>query len=194
MSNSNGFTRRDALKQGAAIVAGGLGANTVQGALSAPEDSTKVLGAMPGALSERSHFEPAARIIGHTAPSGWSMTPLQDLTGIITPSDLHFERHHGGIPIIDPERYELLVHGLVEKPLKFSITDLKRFPAVSRICFIECAGNGDWVNGNKSDLPVTISAGELDGLFSVSEWTGVRLSTLFNEVGICTPSAPMEQI
>ena len=57
------------------------------------------------------------------------MTPLQELDGIITPTDLHFERHHGGIPEIDPERYVFLIHGMVERPMKFTLADLKRFPS-----------------------------------------------------------------
>ena len=74
--------------------------------------------------------------------SGWTMTPLEKTYGIITPSDLNFERHHAGIPDINPETYELLIHGMVDKPLKFTLNDLKRFPSQSVICFIECSGNG----------------------------------------------------
>ncbi|UYM17681.1 molybdopterin-dependent oxidoreductase [Endozoicomonas euniceicola] len=61
-----------------------------------------------------------------------SATPIHRLHGMITPSDLHFERHHSGVPAINPEQYELLLHGLVETPLTFTLQDLKRFPAVSR--------------------------------------------------------------
>jgi sulfane dehydrogenase subunit SoxC len=67
---------------------------------------------------------------------------LQDLTGNITPSDLHFERHHAGIPALDPERHTLTIHGLVGRPLTFSLDDIKRFPQVDAPHFMECAGNG----------------------------------------------------
>ncbi len=101
---------------------------------------------------------------------------MQDLHGIITPSDLHFERHHNGVPAIDPAKYELLIHGLVERPTIFSLADLKRFPSVSRIAFLECSGN--FRTGKE-----TLRPQEICGLTSQSEWTGVLLSTLFREVG-----------
>ena len=62
-----------------------------------------------------------------------SLTPLQDLDGIITPSDLHFERHHGGVPAIDPKQYSLLIHGMVDRPMVFTLDDLRRFPGKSMI-------------------------------------------------------------
>jgi sulfane dehydrogenase subunit SoxC len=68
-------------------------------------------------------------------------TPHDELHGTITPSDLHYERHHGGVPEIDAAHYTLLMHGLVERPTIFTLDDLKRLPAESRICFLECSGN-----------------------------------------------------
>jgi len=106
------------------------------------------------------------------------MTPLQDLHGTITPADLHFERHHAGIPSIDPERYTLLVHGMVERPMKFSLAELKRFPATTRTCFIECSGNLNLWSKEK------VTPQSLAGMTSQSEWTGVSLATIFREVGV----------
>jgi sulfane dehydrogenase subunit SoxC len=97
--------------------------------------------------------------------------------GIITPSDLHFERHHGGVPEIDPAQYELLIHGMVERPMIFTLADLKRFPSVSRIHFLECSGNLGRTAGPQT------TPGQLAGLTSTSEWTGVPLATLFREAG-----------
>ena len=111
-----------------------------------------------------------------------SRTPLQDLHGSITPSDLHFERHHAGVPVIDPGAYELLIHGIVDRPTTFSLDDLKRFPSTSRTCFLECSGNFGRQSGERT------TAQELCGLTSQSEWTGVRLSTLFREVGVRRPA------
>ena len=76
-----------------------------------------------------------------TRLSSFSLTPLQDLSGIITPNGLHYERHHAGTPTIDPLEHRLIVHGLVERPLIFTMEDLARFPSVSRIHFLECSGN-----------------------------------------------------
>ena len=70
-----------------------------------------------------------------------NFTPLHELDGIITPNGLCFERHHGGIAEIDPADHRLMLHGLVDKPLIFTMEDLKRFPRVNRIHFLECAAN-----------------------------------------------------
>lgn len=107
-----------------------------------------------------------------------SFTPLQDLHGTITPADLHFERHHAGIPALDPAAHELLVHGMVERPLRFTLADLQRLPSVTRICFIECSGNLNFRAGEKT------TPQSLAGLTSQSEWTGVALATLFRETGV----------
>jgi len=100
------------------------------------------------------------------------------LHGAITPSDLHFERHHAGVALVDPEDYTLLIHGLVDRPLVFSLAELQRLPSVSRICFLECSGNMRTGAGPES------LAQHICGLTSQSEWTGVMLSTILNEVGV----------
>ena len=64
--------------------------------------------------------------------SSVSFTPLAEMHGIITPSGLHFERHHGRVPEVDPADYRLMLHGLVDRPLIFTLNDLKRLPSVSR--------------------------------------------------------------
>jgi sulfane dehydrogenase subunit SoxC len=139
----------------------------------ATPDPTHTPGPPPSVLGTRSAFETPRLIPSDTS----SRTPLQDLYGIITPSDLHFQRHHGGVPTIDPARYELLIHGMVERPIVFSLRDLKRYPSLSRICFLECSGN--FRTGKPELTPQQIC-----GLTSQAEWTGVLLSTLFREVGI----------
>ncbi len=179
------LSRRSLLKTGTALVAGSVTASAVKSSAttSAAIDTSKVIGELPSELGQRSAFEQIERKVGRRAPSGISLTPLEKLSGIITPSDLHFERHHAGIPLIRPEDYKLLIHGLVRQPLKFSLDDLKRFPSESRLCFLECSGNG-YINLDKEEIEADVTVGELDGLFSVSEWTGVRLSTLFKEAGV----------
>ncbi len=113
--------------------------------------------------------------------NGVSWTPLQDLEGIITPNGLHYERHHNGVPDIPPERHRLMLHGLVERPQMFSIGQLKRYPMVSKICFIECGGNS---NALWSSNPTQTPVGYFNGLVSCSEWTGVPLSTVLDEAGL----------
>ncbi len=138
----------------------------------APVDTTKRWGRLPDALGARSPAENLKRTPSPTS----SRTPLQNLHGTITPSDLHYERHHAGVPVVDPKAYRLLVHGMVERPLTFTLDDLKRFPAATRTCFLECSGN---FGGTREET----TAQELCGLTSQSEWTGVMLSTVFNEAG-----------
>ncbi len=146
----------------------------------APADPSKVPGAPTTAVGERSPFvTPKRTPVGDI--TGTSLTPLQDLTGSITPSDLHFVRIHAGVPTIDPEKHTLLIHGMVDRPLEFTLADLKRYPAATRMAFIECAGNGRAAYRTpKPDM----TPQQVDGMVSNSEWTGVLLSALFNEVGV----------
>src|SRR5213596_3028756 len=140
-----------------------------------PPDPTKVPGAPLSELGQRSPFERPRRIaIG--SRQGSSLAPLQDLCGIVTPADLHFERHHAGVPAIDPQRYKLLIHGMVERPTVFDLAALKRFPSVSRPYFLECSGSS---GGRSRSIRPDLSPQFIDGLTSTSEWTGVLLSTLF---------------
>ncbi|MFN8559780.1 MAG: sulfite dehydrogenase [Dehalococcoidia bacterium] len=143
----------------------------------APEDPTKVQGRPPNRVGTRSPFERPERLPSPTS----SRTPLAALDGIITPSDLHFERHHGGVAVIDPARHELLIHGLVDEPRVFTMADLRRFPSVSRITMLECSGNSGaaWT----TPAPAT-TVQALHGLTSTSEWTGVPVKTLLAETGV----------
>jgi sulfane dehydrogenase subunit SoxC len=115
-----------------------------------------------------------------TPQSSWTFTPLEKSVGIITPSGLHFERSHGGTAVIDPSKHFLYVHGLVREPKKFSMQDIRRFPSLSRIMFIECSGNGltEW------SKPTLRTVQGTHGLTSTSEWTGVPLSTVLKEAGV----------
>jgi sulfane dehydrogenase subunit SoxC len=105
-------------------------------------------------------------------------TPLQDLDGIITPNGLFYERHHGGIPTIDPAEHRLMIHGAVERPLILTMDEVRRFPSQSRIHFIECSGNPAY------DAIYGKTASDLVGLVSCAEWTGVPLKTVLDEVGL----------
>jgi len=117
--------------------------------------------------------------------NGVSWTPLHDLQGTITPNGLHYERHHNGVPQIDPQKHVLLIDGLVEKALSFDIPTLLRYPMQSRTCFIECGGNS---NSGWRSSPIQSQAGYAHGLVSNAEWTGIPLKYLLKEAGI-KPSA-----
>jgi sulfane dehydrogenase subunit SoxC len=168
---STSVSRRSVLATAAGVIgAGALGARGLQ----APVDPTKVQGAPTSEVGARSAFESPKRRPGPVS----SLTPHQDLHGTITPADLHYERHHAGVPAIDPRQYSLLVHGMVDRPLVFTLDDLKRLPSVSVIRFLECSGNF-FRNAPETTKPEAIA-----GLMSTSEWTGVPLSVVMREVGV----------
>ena len=121
-----------------------------------------------------------------TTGSGASRPPLEALEGMVTPSGLHFERHHSGVPDIDPEQHRLLIHGMVKRPLIFSMDALMRYPMLSRIHFMECSGNSQLMY--RADSPA-LRVGHLHGLVSGTEWTGVSLRMLLEEAG-ADPAAP----
>jgi sulfane dehydrogenase subunit SoxC len=108
-------------------------------------------------------------------------TPHQLLNGTFTPNGLHFTISHAGNPDIDPEQHRLAIHGLVKRPLVFTLDTLSRYPLVSRMHFLECGGNSAPMFSNE---PIQASVQALHGLVSCAEWTGVPLSTLLEETGV----------
>jgi sulfane dehydrogenase subunit SoxC len=189
-------SRRGFLKGGAAVagavaaVAGGrafaqgAGAKAFEPPNVAPW--TRALGAPVVALPYGVPSEFEANVVRRQSPgltpqpqSSVSFTPLQNLIGIITPSGLHFERHHSGMPTIDPAQHRLMIHGMVRRPIVLTMDDILRFPSVSRIHFIECGANSgmEWANVAVPTVQYT------HGMLACSEFTGVPLATLLDEVG-----------
>ena len=137
------------------------------------------------AYGERSRFVTSLRapVAERPSPDMFGLmfhvlTPLQDSVGSITPSSLHYVATHRGsyIPEIDPKQHRLMIHGMVDRPLIFTMDDLKRLPYVTRVHFIECIGN--------RAKPTHKTVQETHGMTSCSEWTGVLLSTLLKECGV----------
>ena len=175
----------------------------LEGALVSGAASAGVSSALAEPLAVQSWMkEPGAGFTGYGQPSrfedkvvrailsppnaplpgvGTARTPLHLLEGIITPSGLHFERSHSGIPDIDPDQHRLVIHGLVRRPLVFTLEALHRYPMQSRIAFIECAGNSGALNAPQPQ-PLGIAA--IHGLLGCSEWTGVKVSILLDEAGV----------
>ncbi|MGJ4903129.1 sulfite dehydrogenase [Bradyrhizobium sp. HKCCYLRH2060] len=114
--------------------------------------------------------------------SSVSFTPLHELEGIITPNGLCFERHHGGVADVDPADHRLMIHGLVERPLLLSLDELKRYPRVNRIHFMECAANSgmEWRGAQLNGCQFT------HGMIHCVQYTGVSLRTLLEEAGVKT--------
>src|SRR5260370_2755353 len=185
--------RRSFLGAGAAL-AGSLALGTKPGntgpAPASPPADAPWSQSIGAGVVDRPYGRPAdfeAGVIRRNVPwltagteSSVSFSPLQDLHGIITPNGLFFERHHAGRPDVDPDQHRLMIHGLVERPLVLTLKDIARFPSVSRIHFIECPANGgmEWRAAQVNSLQFN------HGMISCAEWTGVRLSTLLEEVGI----------
>ena len=189
--------RRDFLRKGVAAAAG-MAATTIAGTSVASEINKANLppnepawgkqlghGVVEYPYGSPSQYE--KHVVRRTVPwltadsiASISMTPLQDLKGIITPNGLVFERYHGGVPQVKPEEHRLIIHGLVERPIIFTMEDLMRFPSVSQIKFIECPANGgmEWKGAQMEALQFT------HGMLSCCEWTGVPLKVLLDEVGV----------
>ena len=109
-----------------------------------------------------------------------SMSPLHKMKGIITPSGLHFERYHGGVPEVNPDDHRIMINGMVDRPLLLTMDELMSFPSESHIHFLECPANGgmEWRGAQMEALQFT------HGMISGSEWTGVKLSTILQECGV----------
>lgn len=137
-------------------------------------------GPLASPYGARSPFEDGVVREPTSASQTDSWTPLQDLYGTITPNSLFYERTHAGVPQIDPALHRLMIHGDVERPMIFTMDDLKRFPSVSVIHFLECSGNtgSEW---KEATMGKTVQ--ETHGLLSATEWTGVPVKTVLDEVG-----------
>lgn len=186
--------RRDFLKKGLTVAAAAATAGA--GAANAKSENAKPLqvdewskrlgrGVVSVPYGSPSRFE--AHVVRRNVPwltadavSSVSFTPLHELSGIITPNGLVFERYHAGVPEIPPQEHRLLLHGLVERPLVFTMDDLMRFPSVSAIHFLECPANGgmEWRGAQMEASQFT------HGMVSCCEWTGVQLSVLLQEAGV----------
>ncbi len=112
--------------------------------------------------------------------SSINFTPLHALDGIITPNGLCFERHHGGAAEINPADHRLMLHGLVDKPLIFTVGDIMRMPRTNRVHFLECAANSgmEWRGAQLNGCQFT------HGMVHNVMYTGVPLSVLLDEAGV----------
>jgi len=183
-----GFLRDGAASIGGAMLAGGLkGEASAAGADNLPPNIPEWMKAPGDPMGSQPYGTPSPFENGvvknisknlkqYISASGRS--PLGDLDGIITPNGLFYERHHGGVPSIDPQQHRLMLHGLVDRPLIFTMEDIRRFPQESRIHFIECSGNPAYTK------PYGKTASDVAGLLSCAEWTGVSLKLVLQEAGL----------
>jgi sulfane dehydrogenase subunit SoxC len=175
-------------------VVGGIAVGGVKPAIgqetSSQDDLSWSLGYEPGELPKdlreygrRSRFVTSKRTYKPRGGRATNdvFTPLQDIEGIITPAPLHFNVNHGSaIPDIDPALHRLMIHGMVERPLIFTMEELKQFPSVTRPHFVECAYNAAPPERRSRNATVQRTHGQT----SCSLWTGVPLSVLLKETGV----------
>ena len=205
--NSKNPNRRGFLKRSAALAGLAVGTIPFTSAQTLPKDTAEAGPPKDLSYGERSRFETSVRTVTLGGPRdiiqglppgemGQRLTPLQNSVGIITPSSLHFMTGRGSrLPDIDPREHRLMIHGMVDRSLVFTMDELKRLPSVSRIHFIECAGNsgmshykamvkGLEVANSPALTKSTYVIQQVHGRVSTSEWTGVLLSVLLKEVGV----------
>jgi sulfane dehydrogenase subunit SoxC len=186
------FLRKSFMAAGAALAAGAAGRAAAQAVgqgdpaiLTLPQHSRTLgqpVAANPYGLPSRYETNLLRREspgLTRVSQASVSFTPLQGLFGIITPSGLHFERHHQGWQDIDPAQHRLMINGLVKNPKVYTMDDLMRMPSVSRMHFIECGANTAMEWGNVAVPTVQYS----HGMLSCSEFTGVPLSVLLEDCG-----------
>jgi sulfane dehydrogenase subunit SoxC len=181
------FLRGSGALMGGAVLAGGLAGNAAADADNLPPNIPEWMKTPGDPMGSQPYGTPSPFEKGvvknisknlkqYISASG--RAPLGDIDGIITPNGLFYERHHGGVPTIDPEQHRLMLHGLVDKPLIFTMEDIRRFPSESRIHFIECSGNPVYTK------PYGKTASDVAGLVSCAEWTGVSLKLVLQEAGL----------
>jgi sulfane dehydrogenase subunit SoxC len=181
------INRRALLGQGIAIAGVGTVATVTGAAAEALKDSPWSLemgGPTPPAQMASPFEKDVVRTLSNPNNefrNSHARTPHHLLNGTVTPNSMHFSINHAGIPNIDPAQHKLVIHGMVRQPLEFTLEKLSRYPLVTRMAFVECAGNSAPMFSNE---PMQITAQAIHGLVSNSEWAGVKLSMLLDEAGI----------
>jgi sulfane dehydrogenase subunit SoxC len=182
---ANGLLDRREFLRGGAGVAAAMMTYTVKGETLTEPQWGKEPGTTVTEYGTPSKFEKAAtRTLSN--PKGeprtqHARTPHHLLQGMATPNGLHFVISHSGNAEIDPAQHRLAIHGLVKRPLVFTVDALMRYPMVSRFTFVECGGNSAPLF---SPEPLQANPQALHGLVSCAEWTGVPLSILLDEAGV----------
>jgi sulfane dehydrogenase subunit SoxC len=183
--DSNESGRRRFLKQAAALAGVGIGAGAGAEWAARGQSAKAETADKPEAQAPNDHREFLRRGARFSVDHITYYTPLQDYAGIITPASLHFVQYHAShFPDIDAQQHRLTIHGLVDRPLSFSMDDLKRLPSVTRIHFLECHGNSSPMIHGAGNQNMGVPVQYIHGMTSCSEWTGVPLSALLNEVGV----------
>ncbi len=172
---SNGSSRRRFLTQTAALAGVAAGAGL----------AAKASPALAAQAANNVHNEPPKRGARYTIDHMTHYTPLQDYNGTITPSRLHFmQQHTSEFPYLDEAKHTVSIYGLVDRPLRFTVADLKKLPSVSRVHFLECHANSSPAIHSAGTPNMGLPVQYIHGMTSCSEWTGVPMSVLLREAGL----------
>jgi sulfane dehydrogenase subunit SoxC len=185
---------RRALLRGAALAGGAMACRAAAGpaaaddpAITAVPDWGRSLGPGVDAAPYGLPSPHEARVVRRSVPwltaetaSSVNFTPIHALDGIITPNGLCFERHHSGVAEVDPAAHRLMVHGLVDRPLVFTMDDLRRMPRENRVYFLECAANSgmEWRGAQLNGCQFT------HGMIHCVHYTGVALGRILAMAGV----------
>ena len=187
---SNGLLDRRALLGRGVIYAGAMSTGALGSVAAAAEPLADAPWSLePGGIIEPyqrpSRFEKdVVRVVSNPAgqpTASNAKTPHHLVNGVTTPNGLHFVVVYGGVPDIDPGKHRLVIHGLVKRPLVFTLEALAQYPMVTRVTFLECGGNSAQLF---SPQPLQANVQALHGMASCAEWTGIKLSTLLDEAGV----------
>jgi sulfane dehydrogenase subunit SoxC len=105
--------------------------------------------------------------------------PLEALSHDITPVGLHYLLIHFDIPVVDPDGFALEVDGLVERPLRLTLDDLRARERVELPVTFECAGNGRTLSS-----PRAVSQPWVLEAVGTARWGGTPLRPLLDEAGL----------
>lgn len=195
-NSKSAITRRNFLKTaaagGSALAAGAAPSLAVSSNENLPPNIPKWSKYLGDGVDARPYGSPSdfekevvrrhVRWLTASTESSVSFTPIHELDGIITPNGLCFERHHAGTAKVNPTDYRLMINGLVDKPLIFTLEDLKRFPRVNKIYFLECVANSgmEWRGAQLNGCQYT------QGMIHCVQYTGVPLKYILQEAGLKT--------
>lgn len=185
-------TRRGFIRGAAVAGAGAIAATSAKAGDPAITDLQPWMVELGDGVANRPYGQPSeheASVVRRNIPwltanttTSVSFTPINALNGIITPNGLCFERHHAGIAEIEPAQHRLMINGLVDRPLVFTVDDLMRFPREDRVYFLECAANSgmEWKGAQMNAVQFT------HGMIHNVMYTGIPLRLLLEEAGVKT--------
>src|ERR1700676_2984978 len=118
-------------------------------------------------------------MIGLTSRPPQLETPFSIFNdGPITPNNAFFVRYHlADVPLdIDPDKFMLEIKGKVDRPLKLSLKDIRKFPAVELVAVNQCSGNSRGFSNPRA------AGGQLgNGAMGNARWRGVPLKAVLEK-------------